>query len=153
MVKIKNGFSYELNGWKYISVSGTPQERGFAYGYLCANDFKKVQEMLTFFMYESYGITWEFIIQQVNKSIKEKTRSKFKEFYDEMDGIAKGCNSAGTQTSIDEIIAWNFIVRFHIGFHQWKVMKICIFQKRVEGLTNVALLLRLVIIQKQAKLW
>jgi hypothetical protein len=59
-------------------------------------------------MYESYGITWEFIIQQVNKSIKDKTRSKFKEFYDEMDGIAKGCNSAGTQTSIDEIIAWNF---------------------------------------------
>ena len=108
MVQIKNGFSYELNGWKYISVSGTSKERGFAYGYLCANDFKKVQEMLTFLIYESYGLTWEFIIQQVNKSIKEKTKSDFEEFYDEMVGIAEGCNSAGTQTTIDEIIAWNF---------------------------------------------
>ena len=108
MVKIKNGISYELNGWKYISVFGSPAERGFAYGYLCAKDFKQVKEMLTFFIYESYGITWEYIIQQVNKSIKEKTKKLFKEFYDEMEGISKGCNFGGTHTTLDEIIAWNF---------------------------------------------
>ena len=38
--KIKNGMSYETNGWKYISIYGKPKERGYAYGYLCAEDFK-----------------------------------------------------------------------------------------------------------------
>jgi hypothetical protein len=32
----------------------------------------------------------------------------FKELYDEMDGIAAGCNANGCKTTIDEIIAWNF---------------------------------------------
>ncbi len=32
--KIKNGISYELNGWKYISIKGNAKERGYAYGYL-----------------------------------------------------------------------------------------------------------------------
>lgn len=108
MITIKNGVSYNLNGWKYISISGTPYERGFAYGYLCAKEFKQIKKMLDFFIYESYGITWDHIVKEVNKTIKPKTTEYFKEFYDEMDGISKGCNSGGTDTTIDEIIAWNF---------------------------------------------
>ena len=44
-MKIKNGFSYEKNGWKYISINGNARERGYAYGYLCASDFIKIQKM------------------------------------------------------------------------------------------------------------
>jgi hypothetical protein len=40
--KIKNGISYELNGWKYISIKGNARQRGYAYGYLIADDFKKI---------------------------------------------------------------------------------------------------------------
>ena len=36
MQSVKNGISYELNGWKYISIKGTPRERGYAHGYLAA---------------------------------------------------------------------------------------------------------------------
>ena len=28
--KIINGTSYQKNGWKYISIKGKPQERGYA---------------------------------------------------------------------------------------------------------------------------
>jgi len=108
MLKIKNGISYDLNGWMYISVAGSPHERGFAYGYLCAKYFKKIQEMLTFFFYESYGITWTYLIEEINKSIKSKIINDFKEIYDEMKGISDGCNFGKTTTTIDEIIAWNF---------------------------------------------
>ena len=41
---IKNGVYYEKNGWMYISVRGKPKERGYAYGYFCAKEFKKVQD-------------------------------------------------------------------------------------------------------------
>ena len=36
------------------------------------------------------------------------TKTEFPEFYEEMEGIAEGCKANGTETTIDEIIAWNF---------------------------------------------
>jgi len=107
-MKIKNGMSYEKNGWKYISVQGKPRERGYAYGYLCANDFKEVQEMLNFNMLESYGNTWEYFIKEISNDFKDFTKEKFPEIFDEMSGIAEGCNAAGCSTSLEEIMAWNF---------------------------------------------
>ena len=107
-MKIKNGFSYEKNEWTYISVKGKPKERGYAYGYLCAKQFAEIQTMLNFFILESYGQTWEYMIKLINDDFKEMTKHDFNEFYEEMEGIADGCSAAGTKTTIDEIIAWNF---------------------------------------------
>ena len=106
--KIKNGMSYEKNGWKYISIKGQPKERGYAYGYLCANDFKEIQKMLGFLIMETYGVTWDYIIKCVSEDFTEMTKTEFKEFYEEMEGIVDGCNANGCKTTIDEIIAWNF---------------------------------------------
>jgi hypothetical protein len=105
---VKNGMSYEKNGWKYISISGNPKERGYAYGYICANDFKEIQKMLHFLMYEAYGLKWEFFVEKVSEDFKEMTKNDFKEFYEEMEGIAEGCNAGGCKTSLNEIITWNF---------------------------------------------
>ena len=33
MLSVKNGISYELNGWKYISIKGTPRERALDRAY------------------------------------------------------------------------------------------------------------------------
>ena len=52
--RVKNGISYEKNGWKYISIKGKPKERGYAYGYLCAKEFKEIQTTLKFLMMEAY---------------------------------------------------------------------------------------------------
>ena len=48
------------------------------------------------------------MIEHINKDFKEMTKRDFKEYYDEMEGIAEGCTAGGTKTTIDEIIAWNF---------------------------------------------
>ncbi len=106
--KVKNGMSYEKNGWKYISIKGKPRERGYAYGYLCANDFKEIQKMLKFLMMEAYGMDWDYFIKQISDDFKEMTKRDFEELYEEMEGIAEGCTAAGCETNIDEIIAWNF---------------------------------------------
>jgi len=106
--KVKNGISYDKNGWKYISVKGSPKERGYAYGFLCANEFKEIQKMLNFLMFESYGQPWDYFIEEVNDDLKEMTQRDFTEFYEEMEGIADGCNAGGCKTNVDEIIAWNF---------------------------------------------
>lgn len=106
--KIKNGISYKKNGWKYISVKGRAKERGYAYGYFCADDFKEIQKMLNFYMFESYGFFWDYFIEHINKDFKEKTKTEFYELYEEMEGIAEGCKANGCNTTVDEIIAWNF---------------------------------------------
>jgi hypothetical protein len=106
--KIKNGMSYEKNGWKYISIYGKPKERGYAYGYLCAEDFKEIQTLLKFLMMEAYGHDWDFFIKKISEGFKDLTEKDFPEIYEEMVGITEGLNAAGTKTDIDEIIAWNF---------------------------------------------
>ena len=105
--KIKNGSRYDLNGWIYISINGSPKKRGFAYGYLVADEMKQVFEMLNFTIYENFGQKWSYFIDASNTLFKDKIKEKFPEFYDEMLGFSEGCTAAGTKTSIDEIIAWN----------------------------------------------
>ena len=107
-IKVKNGFSFEKNGWKYISIKGNPKERGYAYGYLCAKDFKEIQNTLIFLMLEAYGYEWSYFVDKISVDFKEMTKNDFNEFYEEMEGIVEGCNANGCKTTIDEIIAWNF---------------------------------------------
>lgn len=130
ILKTENGkgISYDMNGWKYISIRGAPYERGFAYGELSAKDYREVKEMLEFFMYESYGIKWQELVNMIKEDFHEMTKDKFPELYDEMKGITDGVNKAfdtnwetykdvfgkpltesnKPSTTIDEIIAWNF---------------------------------------------
>jgi hypothetical protein len=107
-MKIKNGFSYKKNGWTFVSVNGKPKERGFAMGYFCAEEFKEIQKMLQFYIFESFGYTWDYFIEKINEDFKEMTKIQYHGLYLEMEGIAEGCNAAGCKTTIDEIIAWNF---------------------------------------------
>ena len=107
-MKIKNGYSYDKNGWKYVSIKGKPKERGYAYGFLCAKEFKEIQNTLQFLMMEAYGMTWDFFIKKVNDDFKKMTESDFPELFEEMEGIAEGCNANGCKTTVDEIITWNF---------------------------------------------
>ena len=110
---VENGFSYKKNGWTYISVRGSAIERGIAYGYLIADQFEEIQKMLEFIAMHDYGQPWEFFVKVGRDQFKAKTKSMFPEWYEEMDGIAKGCNmyyeenGNKTQTTLDEILAWN----------------------------------------------
>ena len=79
--KLKNGISYDLNGWKYISVKGKPRERGYAHGFFVAEQFKKVQEMLIFLCNHDFGYPWSFFIEAGVKLLKQTINEHFAEFY------------------------------------------------------------------------
>ena len=105
--KVKNGVSYEQNGWLYVSIKGNPKERGYAYGKLIHKEMKKVKDTLDFIIYNDYGVKWEFFIEASNKYYKQKIMDLFPEFYEEMVGFAEGCSAGGTKMSVDEVVAWN----------------------------------------------
>jgi len=106
-MKYKNNICYDLNGWKYMSIRGSPKERGYAHGLFVAKEFKEVQKMMNFIIFEDFGVKWDFFIDAGKTLYKEKLMKEFNEFYLEMEGIAEGINAGGTKTSLDEIIAWN----------------------------------------------
>ena len=41
-MKVKNGIRYEKNGWIYISIKGSPRERGYAHGYLTVKEIQDI---------------------------------------------------------------------------------------------------------------
>ena len=114
---IINGYSYEINGILYISVWGSPRDRGYAYGFYSAKDFKKIKDMLIYNCYETTGHPWDYYIDASNKYFKNNIKNKFHEFYEEMEGITEGCIDAGVETSIDEIIAWNNVITIMEYWH------------------------------------
>jgi len=105
--KVKNGISYEQNGWLYVSIKGGAKDRGYAYGKLIHKEMKKVKETLDFIIYNDYGVKWEVFIEASNKHYKQKIMDQFPEFYEEMAGFAEGCTAGGTKMDVGEVVAWN----------------------------------------------
>jgi hypothetical protein len=105
--KVKNGISYEMNGWIYVAINGKAKERGYAYGKLVADEMKDVIKTINFTTYFDLGVKWDFFIRAGVKYFKPKIMEKFPEFYEEMVGFSEGCTAGGTPMSIDEVVAWN----------------------------------------------
>ncbi len=105
--KSGSGISYEKNGWLYVSISGAPKKRGYDYGFLVADEMKKIFEMLNFNIMDQYGLEWSYCIELGVKYLKDTIKTNFSEFYEEMEGFAEGCTAGGTKTNLDEILAWN----------------------------------------------
>lgn len=101
-MKIKNGFKYEINGWKYISISGKPYERGFAHGKLLKKEIKKCISTMKWNLYNDYGFDARFFTLVSNYVFKKYIEDHYPEYYSELHGIANGSKS-----KIDEIILWN----------------------------------------------
>jgi hypothetical protein len=102
IIRVKNGIRYDMNGWVYISIKGSPFERGFAYGQLIAKDMKNVMNTIRFITYNDYGVEWNFFVDSCKKYYSPKIEENFAEFYEEMSGFAKGSGM-----SVDEVVAWN----------------------------------------------
>ena len=44
--RVKNGYAHEMNGWLYVSIHGSPYERGYAYGELVSTEMKEIDELV-----------------------------------------------------------------------------------------------------------
>jgi len=104
-IQVKNGLKYELNGWKCITIKGTPYARGYAHGQLMKAEIEQVRIMLKYSLYEDFGRPIELFMELSNDFFKPQIKTNFAELYEELEGIAKGSHQ-----SIDFIIMWNCFV-------------------------------------------
>jgi Phospholipase B len=100
---------HEKNGWIYLHIEGTPEERGFQHGYLLAGEIREaIREMSAVWHYHT-AMEWQWMVQ--------KSAAMFNSHIDaenmaEMDGIVEGMKAAGELSSRDEIVAYNASTEF-----------------------------------------
>ncbi len=90
-VTIKNGKKIYKNGFFYISVKGTPEERGYAQGFLIAERIVKFIRTYAFFLWTEHGRDITFFSNMVKDLFGKIVQSpEYNEYYLEMKGIARG---------------------------------------------------------------
>src|SRR5450759_596182 len=95
---------HEKNGWIYLHIEGSPEERGFQHGYLLAKEIKDALfETSTVWHYQT-ALDWQWMVQKIDKMF---TPGIDAENLQEIDGIVEGMKAAGMSTSRAEIVAYN----------------------------------------------
>lgn len=109
---------HEKNGWIYLHIEGTPEERGFQHGYLLAKEIKDALfEMNTVWHYQT-ALDWQWLVQRSDKMFTGKIDA---ENLGEIDGIVEGMKAAGESTTRAEIVAYNGSTEF-MGYW-WPLVK------------------------------
>jgi hypothetical protein len=95
---------HEKNGWIYLHIEGTPEERGFQHGYLLSKEIKEaLREMNEVWHYQT-ALDWKWLVQRGGRMFTPKTDT---ENLEEIDGIVEGMKAAGVLTTRDEIVTYN----------------------------------------------
>jgi hypothetical protein len=101
---------HEKNGWLYLHIEGTPEERGFQHGYLLANEIKESLRVLNESWKYQTALDWEWLVEVGGNMFTSKIDS---ENLAEIDGIVEGMKSAGVTTTRDEIVTYNGYAELH----------------------------------------
>lgn len=97
----------EKAGWKSIHIYGDPYERGYAHGYLLANELHQIKESFAFILQTNIKTTIGRFIDACRRKIIPILKRSYPELFDEMRGISAGAKRAGVTASLDLIVALN----------------------------------------------
>jgi hypothetical protein len=95
---------HEKNGWIYLHIEGSPEERGFQHGYLLAKEIKEALSDMSEVWHYQTALDWQWLVRKGAKILTPKTDA---ENIKEMDGIVEGMKAAGMITTLDEIVTYN----------------------------------------------
>lgn len=100
---------HEKNGWIYLHIEGTAEERGFQHGFFLAKEIKEALVKMSRVWYYQTALDWQW---QVQRSAAMFNPYIDKENMEEMEGIVSGMKAAGESTTRDEIVAYNASTEF-----------------------------------------
>ena len=101
---LAKAYKYEKNGWTFVHIEGTPEERGFQHGYLLEKEIKKSILTLSAGWKYQTGINWSWLVNKAGEILTPKVDS---ENIEEIKGIDEGMEAAGDTISLNELVAYN----------------------------------------------
>ena len=82
-------------GWISIHIYGEPYERGYAHGYLLANELKRAKKVLKFLVETEIHVKYSKYAKASKNLIYPIIEKQYPEFHDELRGICDGAHRAG----------------------------------------------------------
>lgn len=110
----------DRSGWKSVHIWGEPFERGFAHGYLLYRELRRVRKSLVFLVNEQIQVSFHEYMSANKKIMIPILKTKYPEFYEEIRGIHFGAKKAGTNISLEILIAWNSFLSLYSYFREGK---------------------------------
>jgi len=95
---------HEKNGWIYLHIEGSPEERGFQHGYLLSKEIKESIRILSEVWKYQTAMKWSWYVDRAHDILTPKTDQ---ENLAEIDGMVEGMKAAGVTTSRDEMVSFN----------------------------------------------
>ncbi len=95
---------HEKNGWIYLHIEGTPEERGFQHGYLLSREIKEALRITSEVWHHQTALDWQWLVKRGGKMFTPKVDA---ENLAEIDGIVEGMKAAGESADRDEIVTYN----------------------------------------------
>jgi hypothetical protein len=109
---------HEKNGWIYLHIEGSPQERGFQHGYLLSKEIKEALRLMNVVWHYQTALDWQWLVDRSDKMFTSKIDA---ENLAEIDGIVEGMKAAGVISTRAEIVAYNGSTEF-MGYW-WPLVK------------------------------
>jgi len=98
---------HEKNGWIYLHIEGSPEERGFQYGYILSKEIDHALRATEKSWQYQTAFEWNWLVQKAGEMFTKKVD---KEILAELDGMKEGLEAAGFSTSLDELVTFNGII-------------------------------------------
>lgn len=98
------GYRFDQNGWIYLHIQGSAEERGYQHGALLAPEIGMIIRSLKYLTYWNTGKTWEFFVEKAGDIFSPHMDE---EFLTEIKGIGEGAAARGLDIRWQEILAWN----------------------------------------------
>jgi len=118
--KINGKMIEEKQGWKVLEIWGSPFERGYAHGFLLADELTKVKKVLPFVVGEQLHISFAEYMEKCNSLVLPIIKKKYPEFYAEIRGISAGSLQQGVYISPEFIVAWNAFLSLYSYYEDGK---------------------------------
>jgi hypothetical protein len=98
------GYRFQRDGWTYVHLEGAPSQIGYQHGRLMAAEIEDMVGVLKVETAHQTRRDWEFFREAGKKQLWPHLDAEYQE---ELAGIAKGVESAGSKLDVWDIVALN----------------------------------------------
>ncbi|MEJ2420806.1 MAG: C45 family autoproteolytic acyltransferase/hydrolase [Acidobacteriota bacterium] len=111
---LSKAWSFKKNGWTYVHIEGTPQERGFQYGYLLAPEIAEGMKGDKVTWTYDTAMSWKWLVKKASAMYDGAVGD---EYLAELGGIAEGMTAAGHPVTRGDMVTYNAM--YELMWYWW----------------------------------
>lgn len=110
------GYRFHRDGWTYVHLEGTPSQVGYQHGLLLAAEILDTVGVIRLETEHGTKRNWSFYREAARKQLWPHIDTEYRQ---ELEGIAKGVQSAGVKLDLWDIVALNGAIELPEYYVPW----------------------------------